>query len=638
MTVSVKRLDFSDFRLRNFSGVEDFSGMKRPLVDSSSDGAGDEKPPFIESETKTETSPKTKKASPGFICDIIIDHELNESDARLSNLTRTIVKAGYYSKANLKELSIVDYVVLPQTNIRSSVITDKYVTTVTSSNTGYTLTSSYNLTVSKPLTYSRGTVHSSADSYEDAVSYTSEKAANYGSEQYFSSDYSMEMPGLYRRIEELQPSEAKTLTREFFSYKPVESRPEIIYHPQVSDDYKHSTEIRQDPIVTTPYDNLSIDVKPEIISHPLNSDDYNSSKEGSQDTGITTLYDNRPLEDIVEKARSNVIVPEVELDYTLKNLLSDTENRADDYVASKDHPLDAKPIVQEFVDNKSISDIISLDETSLARLETESLRPPYNIEAKISAHNDYEPEAKDERRIFNNEEQRYSQKCESVSNCFNDILDWMDGKKVNLSDEKIESLSQCYAAEISKIKKAREYLKTKNDSYDAKTVSWMKDSTKKLTALEEPGFYLAEEVKVEVSISDRYMISAENVKTGKIEGVKVKSNSVYAVLDRHLKENGLHGVFRVDSYIDTDTGKERQGLYLKTIAEYHLEAEKLLGGKDKYGMDLNGIIVLVNGKEPGQGTEALDPFQVKRGDVLSVVYKNDAAMYKADGPSMKKAA
>ena len=63
-------------------------------------------------------------------------------------------------------------------------------------------------------------------------------------------------------------------------------------------------------------------------------------------------------------------------------------------------------------------------------------------------------------------------------------------------------------------------------------------------------------------------------------------------------------------------------LYLETIAQYHREAKKLLGDKDQHGMRLNGIIILINGEEPGQGKTSLFDYRINPGDVIEIVYKN----------------
>ena len=109
--------------------------------------------------------------------------------------------------------------------------------------------------------------------------------------------------------------------------------------------------------------------------------------------------------------------------------------------------------------------------------------------------------------------------------------------------------------------------------------------------------------------------------------VTLKKNSAYAQLDIGLREQGYTPIWKMMSYIDVNTGEKRSGLYLESVAETHLESKELLGDKDEYGMDLSGIILLVNGEEPGKGEVSMHDYDVKFGDNLDVVIKNDSARY-----------
>jgi len=243
-------------------------------------------------------------------------------------------------------------------------------------------------------------------------------------------------------------------------------------------------------------------------------------------------------------------------------------------------------------------------------------------------------------------------RCERPSECFEEIIQWMDGKFDAKDPEMIQkyrSISECYADQIDHIKKAREYIRQRKDGYTCGGTRYSRfhhnDPGFKLqyyirNGEVQRGFKLAERIEVSEETLRRgttHKVRAFNTKTGEIVEYGLDRDTVYAQLDILTRGTIIWKDF---SYIDTETGQERSGmfidektgeekacLYLETIAEYHAEAKKFLGDKDEHGMKLNGIIILINGVEPGKGTTSLHNYKLRSGDIIEIVYKNDAARY-----------
>ncbi|MEE9525947.1 MAG: hypothetical protein V3V78_05065 [Candidatus Woesearchaeota archaeon] len=240
-------------------------------------------------------------------------------------------------------------------------------------------------------------------------------------------------------------------------------------------------------------------------------------------------------------------------------------------------------------------------------------------------------------------ERKISECNTSVSECYAAISECYASTD-SAASECYAAISECYAEAENNIKKARGYINQRKNSYacgGAMHAAFHHDDLNftlkdyiRNGELQE-GFKLAESVKVTDDNQGIYTLRAISTKNGEIEDIEVDKNSVYAQLDMALDSTIVWKNFY---YIDTDTGEERSGLYLETLAEYHLEAKKLLGDEDEHGMKLNGIIVLINGIEPGQGTISLHDYKVKEGDILEIVYKNDAARYKIDKQEQRIAA
>ena len=237
--------------------------------------------------------------------------------------------------------------------------------------------------------------------------------------------------------------------------------------------------------------------------------------------------------------------------------------------------------------------------------------------------------------------------CENTSDCFAETIDFLEGKLENptLTDEEYESISECYAEDIKNIQEARDYIKQREIKnpcdgvlYDRFHHVGFTDEQKEQYKLKnyirdgevQDGFKLVTTITAGDDLEGDYGIEAiwnDDERGGDLDLVTLKKNSAYAQLDIGLREQGYTPIWKMMSYIDVNTGEKRSGLYLESVAETHLESKELLGDKDEYGMDLSGIILLVNGEEPGKGEVSMHDYDVKFGDNLDVVIKNDSARY-----------
>lgn len=249
--------------------------------------------------------------------------------------------------------------------------------------------------------------------------------------------------------------------------------------------------------------------------------------------------------------------------------------------------------------------------------------------------------------LYKSKEGEVKKNCSDKSQCFADAIEWLEGKLKNptFSDEEYGSFSQCYSKEIKNVQKAREYTKKREKGHSCNGVlhnlfyhiSFTTEQEKKYKLRDyvrdgevQEGFKLATTIIVGDDIKGDYDIESiwtDDERGGQSEKVTLKKNSAYAQLDISLRKQGYTPIWKMMSYIDTDTGEKRSGLYLETIAEFHVEAKELLGDKDEYGMKLMGIILLINGQEPGQGTISMHNYPIKLSDRIDVVFKNDSVRY-----------
>ena len=99
------------------------------------------------------------------------------------------------------------------------------------------------------------------------------------------------------------------------------------------------------------------------------------------------------------------------------------------------------------------------------------------------------------------------------------------------------------------------------------------------------------------------------------------NNTVIAQIDMYLKSIGATPVWERQYFINTETGKRESGLILTAVAEYHLEAKRRLGEKDK------GLLIFLDGYEPGKGSIPVDKIMTNNNPYIAVVYKKDGCMY-----------
>ncbi|MCK5282499.1 MAG: hypothetical protein KAK00_03755 [Nanoarchaeota archaeon] len=230
---------------------------------------------------------------------------------------------------------------------------------------------------------------------------------------------------------------------------------------------------------------------------------------------------------------------------------------------------------------------------------------------------------------YKKEEVRVSQECQIASECFAEIMDWMDGKEdsSNFTKKELESLSECYAEQIRDIRESREIIRQRKEGDYSNLVHkegvMLRDYIRNGEIQE--GFKLVDRFMVSDVDTMDYIINAYDSKEGKMVDVNVRSDSVNAVIDRMAK-----GTVLWESQEFVFEGKKIRGEYISDILEVMPQARKELGDKDEYGMRLSGIIILINGKEPGRGTIPLHDYIVKPGDLIEIIYKNDAARYDED--------
>ncbi|MEK6849638.1 MAG: hypothetical protein AABY01_03655 [Nanoarchaeota archaeon] len=95
--------------------------------------------------------------------------------------------------------------------------------------------------------------------------------------------------------------------------------------------------------------------------------------------------------------------------------------------------------------------------------------------------------------------------------------------------------------------------------------------------------------------------------------VYIPANTVYAHIDRQLKAK--HS-WKFSPFIDLDTNRRIHALYLDDIK---------LPRKKQFVMKgfTRGIIIMINGSEPGQCTIPLHNYSVKEGDMIEIVYKHE---------------
>lgn len=656
MMEAIKDVQFHNSGLTNFKFFENFFS---PILFKNSiilDGAGNEKPPVEELKSEKEAISPEVKDTPKYLCDRILHHDLNEGIGSLFDIGREILKAAYsknHTYTKLTQKPLTSYVVDSNEPVIKPV----------------SLSRQTSVTVSKPLENYSGVIsYNKTDDTFTIVSYSKEieyggtydsNVLDYSQQTYISTD-----PGLltYKTLQ-YEPFQKESDTKQysitsnfelpsFIEAKPLQeysSRPELKREIETQNySFTKPFELKYDSIINS-------------TNYETNISQLNVPKTELKIPEVS-FSENNLLENIIDSTpKSDININNESLDYHFSQILSNSEAKTEDYVltSEKEETLDSKPIMQSKEESNYLETAKLIPLTPRLKGFVNDKSSGIDLELKLKPEEPENHQLKQEPKYFQDSVKSKAKNCESTSDCYEEILAWIDGKDVNLSEEKLKSLSQCYAAEISKIKKAREYIKKRTNKYSCtgslKNLFHHNDPNFKLkdyirNGKVQEGFKLAEKVVAEVNEEDKqtYNIKATNTNTGKTVNYSVEGDSLYAYLDKNLKSKIIWKDF---SFIDTETGKERSGiywdekykemkscLYLETIAQYHVEANKLLGNKDQFGMKLNGIIILINGEEPGKGTKSLFDHKVRSGDVIEVVYKNDAAIYKSNGPSLKKAA
>ncbi len=129
-----------------------------------------------------------------------------------------------------------------------------------------------------------------------------------------------------------------------------------------------------------------------------------------------------------------------------------------------------------------------------------------------------------------------------------------------------------------------------------------------------PHCKLVERFTVDKGTDRTQLLAAFDASIGVETEVLVPGRSVYAHINRQLKTNPI---WKIALFIDTDTQERKRALHLEDIKEHKVQARNLLG------KTTSGIIILINGEEPGKGTTPLHNHLVKEGDIVEIVYKSD---------------
>ena len=106
--------------------------------------------------------------------------------------------------------------------------------------------------------------------------------------------------------------------------------------------------------------------------------------------------------------------------------------------------------------------------------------------------------------------------------------------------------------------------------------------------------------------------------------MKIKGNTVMAVIDGILKKKGLEPIYILEEFLNTETNELEKGLILNDIKEVD-------------SSNFSGILVFVNGEEPSEGSVAIDEMEIKVGDEVSMAFVKQG-VYKGDFKHSKEKA
>jgi hypothetical protein len=281
-----------------------------------------------------------------------------------------------------------------------------------------------------------------------------------------------------------------------------------------------------------------------------------------------------------------------------------------------------------------------------------SLRPAYeftsalNLEVEISktTSGDLKEHKDITDHMFSEQESKRKDNCESASDCFLEVLDYLDGNVSNLTKEQAKSISECYGEQIKNIQEAREYMKQRdkggykcggalyerfhhvNFTDEQKEYFKLKDfiwNGEVLDGFKTVNEYTVTDIEGEITIG---AIERTKDRQGETK-ITLNKNTMLAQMYMGLVEQGYTPIMVVQGFIDVDTGKEIVSPYIEAVAEVHGEAKSTLGDRDQYGVKNMGLISFRNGYEPGKGTEPLHEVIVDKGDHIRNAYKTDPARY-----------
>lgn len=130
--------------------------------------------------------------------------------------------------------------------------------------------------------------------------------------------------------------------------------------------------------------------------------------------------------------------------------------------------------------------------------------------------------------------------------------------------------------------------------------------------------------------TDYRSINVFNTTTGRKEKIAVAGDTLIAVLDRIFTEAGIEARYELQTYVDTATNQQREGIILTEVGSFTREALQYFGNEfaDKAGL----FLAFVNGEEPEtkQGEQtAIDEQRIKPGDIITLaavaqgVYQGD---------------
>ena len=623
--------------------------LKRPLLQDAS--GGDRIPPSEEKVESVENTPLLPKRAEdnAYLCDLLLRHDLGEG------LAEKVVETTYYNTgfdySSLIPSLDMSYIAPVKTIQDNNIARQAPLTYSTSNQINYTS----HISSTQETIYSRESVYKTTKT-ED---------------QFYSQQKEYNLTQANPTLDLINP------VRDRIEYKPIYTREtQTTSLPEIEEPIMPQIEKRTEYQREEEYSNFDpLIILKETQYHQPQTQNYRLADNLIQAENIfkidsTSITNEMPYHKQVTYENLWTTLTETPIERTIDNfkVISERRNesldkllvrqviRTNDYVQpetttesetyDKNTPTDSKldsTIESELSDTITEPRIINFQRQKAQYQEHDKAKPELNLKAPYQEERD--PRLIE--RLYKPQEETIKKNCDSTSSCFAAIIDWMDGKgEQQLTKKELKSLSACYAEDIHNIQEAREYLKERESGNYAcggslkakfhhtdfteqqKTYYQLKDYIRNGEV--QNGFKLSSTIIVGYNLEGEITIDAVKKtkhEKGEKTTVTLKKNTALAQMYIGLTEQGYTPLMVVQGFIDTDTGKEVVAPYIEAIAEQHLEAKNLLGDKDQYGMKLMGLISLINGSEPGRGTIPLHTHEVRPGDVIENVYKNDAARY-----------